>query len=121
MLIIFIIFGLIQMLLDPFLWGIASYAVFMLLTKNDRRWQIGAWGSAALFFLWDEVVGSTLMSAVGLSMSDENIMEFMGPDVWNIDLFDIVSSIGLAFGGFVLGRLILKKVAKILQENNGPH
>ncbi len=119
MLVIFMFCGLIQMIMDAFLWGIASYAVFMLLAKNDRRWQIGAWTSAAIFFLWDEVVGSILMNAVGLSMSDESITEFMGPDMWSIDLFDIVNSFGLAFGGFVLGRVILKKVAKALQENKG--
>ena len=116
MLVIFMLFGLIQMILDPFLWGIASYAIFILLTKSDKRWQIGAWISASLFFLWDEVVCSTLMNAVGFSMSDDSITDFMGPDMWNIDLFDIVTSVGLAFGGFALGRLILRRVARALQK-----
>lgn len=118
MFVIFMLFGIIQMMLDPFLWGIASYAIFILLTKSDRRWQIGAWISAVLFFVWDEVVCSTLMNAVGLSMSDESITDFMGPDMWNIDVFDVLLSIGLAFGGFVLGRLMLKRVARFLQKKS---
>lgn len=116
MLIIVMIFGLIQMILDAFLWGIASYAVFMLLAKSDRRWQVGAWISAVIFFLWEEVVCSTIMNAVGLNMSDESIMDFVGPNMWDIDLFDVITSIGLAFGGFAIGRVILKRVAQVLQE-----
>ena len=118
MLIIFMLYGFILMMLDPFLWGIASYAIFMLLTKNDRRWQIGAWISAALFFMWDEVVCGALMNAVGVSLSDESITDFMGPDIWSIGVFDVLWSIGLAFGGFVLGRLMLKRVARALQERS---
>ncbi len=117
MVIVFMLFGFIQLLLDPFLWGITSYAMFVLLTKNDKRWQIGAWGSAALFFVWNELVCCLLMNAIGMSVADEGIADIAGPNMWDIGVFDFLLSIGLAFGGFVLGRLILKKVACVLQVN----
>lgn len=121
MLVTVMVFGLIQMILDAFLWGVASYAIFMLLAKSDRRWQLGAWLSAVIFFLWDEVVCSTIMNAVGLNMSDQSITDFLGPNMWDIDLFDVITSIGLAFAGFAIGRLILKRVAQVLQEKKTGH
>ena len=108
-----IVFGHVQMALGGLLWGIAAYAVFIILVRNDRYWQIGAWVSAVLFFAWDKIVVSTLMAAAGVRYSDE-ISESVGAEIWDINLYVIVLSIGLAFVGFVLGRWLVKRAAEAL-------
>ena len=67
-----------------------------------------------LVFFWSEVISGLIIKAMGIGFSDQNISEYMADQNWNIDLFDVFFSIGLAYGGFVLGRVILKKVARQL-------
>ena len=49
-----------------------------------------------------------------MSVADTDVSEFMGADIWDIDSFDVALSIGLAFGGYVVGRFLVKKAARAL-------
>jgi len=105
-----IVFGHVQMALGGLLWGIAAYAVFIILVRNDRYWQIGAWVSATLFFGW-QVISITMAEAADFRFG-EGTSESVEARTWNISVYLAVVSIGLAFVGFVIGRLLVKKAAE---------
>ena len=108
------IWGLVQWVLDPLLWGIASYTMFMLLVRRDRWWQVGAWVSAGLYFVWDDVLPRTLLGAEGMSGLMEDVSHLVGTDIRDVDASDVVLSVALALGGFAIGRILVKRVASVL-------
>ena len=104
------------MLLDHLLWGVTFYALFVLLTGSDRKWIIGGIAASLLFFLWDEILSSRLIAAIGMSMEDEDIAEFTGPDIWTTNWADAGISLGLAFAGFAIGRVIIRGACNKLKQ-----
>ncbi len=113
--VIFTAYGFITMLLNPLLWGVTFYALFILITRSDRKWIIGGIASSLLFFLWDEIVCVQIMGAVGMSMGDEDIADFVGTDVWTTSVADAGISVGLAFAGFAVGRMIIRGACNALK------
>lgn len=103
------LFGFLQMIVDATLWGISAYMIFVLIAKNQKHWQLGAWISAGTYFIWDEIIGSWFLSGAGVRVTNREISQLVGNDFANVDFFDLLLSIALAFGGFVLGRLMFRR------------
>jgi len=114
------LFGFMQMLVDAALWGIAAYLIFVLISPDQKRFQAAAWISAGIYFVWDEVIGSGFLSGAGVRFTNRDVSRFVGEDFTNIDFFDVLLSIGFAYGGFYLGRYLFRRVFAAVQGRGTP-
>jgi len=97
------------MIVDAALWGIAAYLIFVLIAQDQKRWQLAAWISAGIYFVWDEIISSCILSDAGIQFTNREVSRLVGNDLGSIDVFDAVLSVGLAYGGFVLGRSLFRR------------
>ena len=102
------LFGFMLMLVDAALWGIAAYVVFVLISPDQKRWQAAAWISAGIYVVWDAVISSGFLSATGVRFTDPDVSRLVGEDLTSIGFFDLLLSVGLAYGGFFLGRHLFR-------------
>jgi len=109
------LFGFMTMLVDAALWGIAAYLIFVLISHDQKHCQLAAWISAAIYFVWDEVIGSGVISGAGVNFTNRDVSRLVGDDFAGIDFFDVLFSVGLAYGGFFLGRYLFRCVLAAVQ------
>lgn len=110
------LFGFMQMLVNAALWGIAAYLIFVLIAPDQKRFQTAAWISAVIYFFWDEVIGSGFLSGAGVCFTNRDVSRFVGDDFASVDFFDVLLSVGLAYGGFYLGRYLFRRVFAAVQS-----
>lgn len=116
-LVLWMLFGLATMAMDAILWGVTGYVFFRLAGGRDEQWWIGAALVAAVYFLWADIAVGRLMQTVGVSIQNESISGFLGPDLWSIDPFDVILSVVPSVVGFRVGRaLFLRAVPHTRQH-----
>ena len=103
-------FGIVLMALDALLWGVTGYVVFRLCGGRREHWVVGAVLVASVFFLWNEVVTTAVMSVIGISLENESVSAVLGDALGTIDVFDVVISFGSAFAGFKVGQVLVEKI-----------
>lgn len=106
----FIIFGFVSWLVDAFLWGTTGYVVYRYLNiKRKRRiYAIVVW--TLLYFFWDEIVINQVALGTGVTFRDSSFQSiFAQNDIFTTDLFDLILSFGIIFGGFELGEILVEK------------
>lgn len=115
MVFVFILLSLAALLLMVLLWGIGSYAAFILLMGSDRQWHGAGWTSALLFVGFAHV-GNAVRDAGGMAFTDQGVSDFAEPATLGLNLFAALVNLALALGGFAVGRRIVKDVARTLQN-----
>ena len=111
--VILILYGLIDLLIKQFLWGVTSYVIFRLISKNINKWKFPALISSLLFFVWNDIIVAKIAKLVGFNIKNNEVIHFLGSmwrNVYNIDLFDAIFDIGLTFVFFFIGSKLFEKI-----------
>ncbi|HML74898.1 MAG TPA: DUF4190 domain-containing protein [Anaerohalosphaeraceae bacterium] len=111
-------YGILEMLIDAFIWGTTMYLMYLLISGNDKKWVLGGIISSLIYFLHDTVIGSLIIGYAGIEITNQQIIENIGHNFSAIEYSDFIFDFGLSFGGFVLGRILTKKAVKKGLINN---
>ena len=105
-----VLFGLMAYTIDGLLWGLAGNILFRYIGGNQDKWPVGAFFTWLAYFIWDEIFVNNIMGKVGLSFDNQEVIDFIGEDIFSFDLFDFTISIAVIFGGFKITQQIIDNV-----------
>ncbi|ODS29702.1 MAG: hypothetical protein SCARUB_05197 [Candidatus Scalindua rubra] len=108
--VLLVLSGFIAYAIDGLLWGLAGNILFRYIGGNQDKWPVGAFFTWLAYFIWDEIFMNQIMGNIGLSIDNQEVIEFIGEDIFSFDIFDIAISIGVIFGGFKLAQKIIVHV-----------
>ena len=104
------LFGILSYAIDGLLWGFAGNILFKYIGATQNKWPVGAFFTWLAYFIWDEVFSNQVVGNIGLSIENQEVVDFIGEDMFSIEIFDITFSLVVIFGGFFIAQLIIKKV-----------
>ena len=102
--------GILTYAIDGLLWGFAGNILFKYIGATKDKWPVGAFFTWLAYFIWDEVFLNQIMGNIGLSVENQEVDDFLGDDIFSIEIFDITFTLVVIFGGFKIGQQIIEKV-----------
>lgn len=108
--ILLVLSGFITYAIDGLLWGLGGNILFRYIGGNQDKWPVGAFFTWLAYFIWDEIFMNQIMGNMGLSFDNQEVIDFIGEDIFSFDVFDIGISIAVIFGGFKIAQQIIDKV-----------
>ena len=103
--------------IDGLLWIFSENILYRYICGNQNKWPIGSFFTWLAYFIWDEVFLNQIMGNIGLSFENQEVDDFLGEDIFSIEIFDITFTLVVIFGGFKIGQQIIEKVYCCLTSN----
>ena len=106
------LFGLITIAIEGLLWGMMGYVLFKYLRIADKFWIGGAVVFGFVYFLWEEIIMGQMIGKLGLQVNNQAVIDYVGDDLFTIDLSDLIFSLAAVIIGFRISQGIVKKMIK---------
>jgi|TARA_Y100000294_G_scaffold172270_1_gene186754 hypothetical protein len=102
--------GFLTYAIDGLLWGIAGNILFKYIGGNQDKWPVGAFFTWLAYFILEQVFMNQILGNIGFSFDNQEVIDFIGEDIFSFDAIDVGISIAIIFGGFKIGQNIIGKV-----------